>query len=130
MRFRWSALCVVLTLILMPRVGTAQVGTATAQKSSVAKLEQNYPNPFNPSTKINYTIPVDSKVTLDVYNIIGNRISQMVNEDQSAGSYSVNFNSSSLNKNVSSGVYFYKLTAVSKISGNDFSSIKKMILLK
>ena len=92
-------------------------------------LEQNFPNPFNPSTKINYYIPTDSKVTLEVYNIIGNRIAQLVNENQSTGSYSVNFNSSFFN-NISSGVYLYKLTAVSKSAGNNFSSIKKMILLK
>jgi len=93
-------------------------------------LEQNFPNPFNPSTKIKYNLPVDSKVTLEIYNVIGMRIGQLVNADQSAGSYSVNFNSSSLNRNISSGVYFYKLTAVGKATGNNFSSIKKMILLK
>jgi len=106
------------------------IGTDGQQIPDKFTLEQNFPNPFNPSTKINYNLPVDSKVTLEVYNIIGNRISQLINKEQSAGSYSVNFNSSSLNKNISSGVYFYKLTAVSKISGNNFSSIKKMILLK
>jgi len=110
--------------------GTTSVGDQGNAFPSRYELAQNYPNPFNPSTKINYNLPVDSKVTLEVYNIIGNRISQLINKEQSAGSYSVNFNSSSLNKNISSGVYFYKLTAVSKISGNNFSSIKKMILLK
>jgi hypothetical protein len=93
-------------------------------------LEQNFPNPFNPSTKISYNLPYDSKVSLDVYNIIGNRIAQLVNEEQVAGYYSVNFNSSSINKDISSGVYFYRITAVDKTTGNNFSSIKKMILLK
>ena len=59
-------------------------------------LSQNYPNPFNPSTKINYSLPSDSKVTLEVYNISGERIAQLVNENQSAGFYSVNF----MNKNI------------------------------
>jgi hypothetical protein len=93
-------------------------------------LEQNFPNPFNPSTKISYNLPNDSKVTLEVYNIIGNKIAQLVNEEQLAGYYSVNFNSSSINRNISSGVYFYRIIAVDKTTGNNFSSIKKMILLK
>ena len=94
------------------------------------KLMQNYPNPFNPSTTINYNLPIESRVTIDVFNIAGEQIGQLVNQEQSAGHYSVDFNSSSQNRNISSGVYFYKLTAVNKITGNIFSSIKKMILLK
>ena len=93
-------------------------------------LEQNFPNPFNPSTKINYTLPFSSKVTLDVYNITGQRIGQLVNEEQPAGYYSLDFNSSSLNRTISSGVYFYQINAVNKDAGNIFSSIKKMIFLK
>ena len=93
-------------------------------------LSQNYPNPFNPSTKINYNLPSDSKVTLEVYSIIGVRMAVLVDENQSAGFYSVNFASSSLNKNVSSGVYFYRINAMDIASGKQFSSIRKMILLK
>jgi hypothetical protein len=89
-------------------------------------LSQNYPNPFNPSTKINYALASDSKVTIDIYSISGQRIAQLVNENQSAGFYTVNF----MDKNISSGVYFYHLIAVDKTTGNNFSSIKKMILLK
>jgi hypothetical protein len=90
------------------------------------ELCQNFPNPFNPSTLINYNLPYDSKVILEVYNITGERICELVNEEQSAGYYSVDFGSSSL----SSGVYFYRITAVDKATGNNFSAIKKMILLK
>ena len=90
------------------------------------ELSQNYPNPFNPSTKINYTLPSDSRVTLEVYSITGERIAQLVNENQSAGFYSVYFT----NKNVSSGIYFYRINAVDEVTGNQFSSIKKMTLLK
>jgi hypothetical protein len=93
-------------------------------------LEQNFPNPFNPSTKINYNLPFSSNVTLEVYNVIGMKIGELVNQEQSAGYYTVDFNSSSLNKSISSGVYFYKITAVSNITGDNFSSIKKMLLLK
>jgi enediyne biosynthesis protein E4 len=94
------------------------------------KLMQNYPNPFNPSTKINYNLPLDSRVTIDVFNLTGKRIGQLVNKEQSAGYYSVDFNTSIINKSISSGVYFYMITAVNKVNGNIFSSIKKMILLK
>jgi G8 domain len=93
-------------------------------------LSQNYPNPFNPSTKINYNLPYDSKVTLDIYNILGVKVGQLVNQDQSAGYYNVEFSTSSLNKSISSGVYLYKITALDKATGNSFSAIKKMIMLK
>ncbi|MDR3667817.1 MAG: T9SS type A sorting domain-containing protein [Ignavibacteriaceae bacterium] len=91
------------------------------------ELSQNFPNPFNPTTKINYNLPNDSKVTLEVYNIIGERIAQLVNEQQSAGYYSVNFGKSS--SNITSGIYIYKFTAQDN-TGKSFSSVKKMMLLK
>jgi glucose/arabinose dehydrogenase len=87
-------------------------------------LYQNYPNPFNSSTVIKYALPFDSKITLEVYNIIGERIGQLVNEERSAGYYTIDFNSSSFSRSISSGVYFYRIHA-----GN-FVSAKKMILLK
>lgn len=88
-------------------------------------LYDNYPNPFNPDTKIRYTIPNvgalrATSVKLKVYDVLGNEVSILVDEEKPAGSYEVNFNASDL----SSGVYFYKLTA-----GN-FVSTKKMILLR
>lgn len=84
------------------------------------KLEQNYPNPFNPETVIKYNIPKDGLVSLKVYNILGVEIATLINKEQSAGSYSVNFNASGL----SSGVYLYKLQA------GTCSISKKMLLLK
>ncbi len=69
------------------------------------KLYQNYPNPFNPSTIINYQIPQQEFVTIKVYDILGNEIAILVNEEKPAGSYEVEFNASSL----PSGVYFYQL---------------------
>ncbi len=83
-------------------------------------LSQNYPNPFNPSTVINYEIPKVSRVTISVYNVLGQEITKLVNREQAAGKYSVDFNAEKL----SSGIYFYKIQA-----GN-FSSFKKMILMK
>ena len=87
-------------------------------------LEQNYPNPFNPSTSIQYSISSRQFVTLKVYDILGNEIATLVNEEKPAGGYEVEFNASSFNHHSSSGVYFYSLSA-----GNYFAT-KKMILLK
>jgi len=84
------------------------------------RLEQNYPNPFNPTTVISYQLPVSSIVQLKIYNLLGQEIAILVNEEKLAGRYEVKFNS----ENLSSGTYFYKLTA-----GN-FSETKKMILMK
>lgn len=83
-------------------------------------LHQNYPNPFNPSTTISYSIPSEVHVELMVYNVIGQRIANLVNETMSAGQYEVNFDASSL----SSGTYIYRLVA-----GNKNLS-KSMILIK
>ena len=83
-------------------------------------LQQNYPNPFNPSTKIKYQIPEINFVTLKVYDVLGNEIVTLVNEEKPIGSYEVGFDATSL----SSGIYFYKLQA------GDFISTKKMILMK
>ena len=83
-------------------------------------LSQNYPNPFNPTTKINYTVPFDSKVTIAVYSITGELVTELVNNNFAAGSYSVDFNGS----NLASGMYIYKMTAGS------FTQINKMMLMK
>jgi len=83
-------------------------------------LMQNYPNPFNPTTTIAYHLPNTSKVQLKVYDVLGNEIATIVNEEKSAGSYEVEFNASSL----SSGMYLYKLQA------GDLIAVKKLILLK
>ncbi len=83
-------------------------------------LEQNYPNPFNPSTTISYILPRQSNVSLKIYNILGKEIAELINENQTAGKYSVNFDASSL----SSGIYFYTLKTGAK------SFTRKMMLLK
>jgi hypothetical protein len=90
------------------------------------ELSQNYPNPFNPSTRIDYQVPVDAKVIMEVYNIAGQKVSELVNQEQSAGYYTVDFGASKL----SSGVYIYRIVVSDKATGNNFSSIKKMMLLK
>ena len=83
-------------------------------------LNQNYPNPFNPSTKITYTLPINEKVVLRVYNILGKKVAELLNQDETAGKHTVQFNGN----NLSSGVYFYSI-----IAGN-FRETKKMILIK
>ncbi len=83
-------------------------------------LSQNYPNPFNPSTKLNFRIANTGSVQLKVYDILGNEIETVVNENMQPGSYSVIFNAG----NLPSGTYFYRLNA------GDFSETKKMVLIK
>ena len=87
-------------------------------------LDQNYPNPFNPSTSIKYAIGSRQFVTLKVYDVLGNEISTLVNEEKPAGIYEVEFNPASSVKNPASGIYFYQLKA-----GN-FVQTRKMVVLK
>ena len=83
-------------------------------------LEQNYPNPFNPATLIKYSVAQDGFVSLNVFNLLGEKVALLVNENLKTGRYEINFNASDL----SSGIYFYRLD-----SGN-FTASKKMILIK
>ena len=83
-------------------------------------LEQNYPNPFNPSTTFRYSIPTQSKVVIKVYDILGNEITTLMDEEKSVGTYELTWNAEQL----PSGVYFYQLKAGS------FVETKKMLLLK
>lgn len=83
-------------------------------------LTHNYPNPFNPSTKISYSVPKSNLVTIKVYDALGEEIATLVNEEKSIGTYEVEFNG----RNLSSGVYFYRIQAGS------FIDTKKFILIK
>lgn len=83
-------------------------------------LEQNFPNPFNPSTTIQYALPAAAKVTLTVYNLLGQQVAVLVNGQQPAGNYQISFNA----KNLSSGVYFYRLSAGSQ------NLVRRMTLVK
>jgi hypothetical protein len=95
-------------------------GVSDKSVPAVFALNQNYPNPFNPSTNFRYDLPVQSKVVLKVYNLLGQELATLVDGVQEAGFKSVNFNGD----NLPSGIYFYKLSA-----GN-YSSIKKMLVMK
>jgi len=95
-------------------------------------LMQNYPNPFNPSTTIRYELPVLSKVTISIYNVIGQKVRTLVNGVQNAGPQLLVWNSKNdAGSNVASGVYFYRIqaTPLSGTSGT-FSGAKKMVLLR
>jgi len=88
-------------------------------------LEQNYPNPFNPSTTIEFNLAEDSKVSLEIFNTLGEEVAKLVNENMVRGNKIIKYDASDL----SSGVYLYKLTARST-RGDIFTSVKKMILIK
>lgn len=96
------------------------ISTISSQVPENFSLSQNYPNPFNPSTKIKFAIPNSSFVKLAVYDMLGREVSSLVNEQLQPGTYEYEFDASQLN----SSVYFYK------ISAEQFSEVKKMILIK
>ena len=84
------------------------------------ELGQNYPNPFNPNTQIDFSIPKSSLVTIKIFDVLGKEVAEVVKKDLTAGSYTFDFNASSL----TSGVYFYQLTA------GEFTDTKKLVLVK
>jgi len=104
---------------LLSLSGSTTVDESQTMPGSFA-LTQNFPNPFNPSTSIKYQVSNISQVTLKVFDVLGNIVATLVNEEKPTGTYEVNFNASQL----SSGIYFYKLQAGS------FVQTKKMILIK
>ena len=88
-------------------------------------LEQNYPNPFNPTTTIEFVLKQQTDVSVAVYNLIGQRVRTLVNDNRKAGAYQVVWNGTNdLGQKVSSGIYFYKIEA------GDFVDTKKMVLMK
>ena len=84
------------------------------------RLEQNYPNPFNPTTSIAYALPHPGMVTLTVFNMLGQKVAELVNQYQTAGNYNVNWDAAG----VPSGIYFYQLTS------GVYTQTKKMLLVK
>lgn len=99
---------------------TVGIGDDLAASPLGFNLMQNYPNPFNPSTLISYQIPTQSNVSIKVYDALGNLVKELVNEQQAAGIYQVEFNADKL----ASGIYFYRLQAGS------FVQTKKMVLVR
>ncbi len=91
----------------------------------VYSLHQNYPNPFNPTTKITFTLAANANVTLKVFDILGQEVMTLINNDLTAGVHNYDFDAASFN----SGVYFYRIEA-NGVDGSNFTNVKKMILLK
>jgi hypothetical protein len=90
-------------------------------------LSQNYPNAFNPTTRIDYQLPVDSKVTIELYGIDGEKVTTLVSKELSAGYYTVEINASELN--LASGVYIYRMNTQNSTDKN-FVQVKKLMLMK
>lgn len=104
-------------------VATAEVEVKSTP--TVYALNQNYPNPFNPSTSIRFALPVEAKVSMKIFNLLGEEVARLVNGNMTAGQHTVAFDGSRLN----SGVYFYTLEAKG-VDGSNFVSTKKMTLIK
>jgi hypothetical protein len=96
------------------------VSQVTDERPSEYRLEQNYPNPFNPSTTIGFALRQQSSVLIEVYNVLGQKIVELMNDELPAGRYEVSFDACLL----PSGVYIYRIKA------DDFVAVKRMILLK
>ncbi len=111
--------------ILVARISATTGVDDAASVPAHFELEQNFPNPFNMSTKIVYSVPLQSTVSMIVYDILGREVAALVKGDVTAGRHTVYFN----NTAISSGTYFYRLTAVDR-SGGVSVKMKKMILLK
>lgn len=96
------------------------IKTLAEGKPDKFELAQNFPNPFNPSTIISYQLPTNGYVTLKIYDLLGQEIATLVNEQKSAGKYEVKFDAG----NLASGVYIYRIQA------GEFNASKKLMLLK
>ena len=91
----------------------------------VFALHQNYPNPFNPVTTIRYDVPEQSNVRVEIYNVIGQKVAELVNRSHQPGFYAVNWDGTNMTgSQLGSGMYFYKIEA------DQFTSVKKLLLVK
>jgi hypothetical protein len=117
------------SLFVLYNLGGGLVGVDNQTISQVPtefSLSQNYPNPFNPTTTIKYSLPNESNVKISVFNILGEKVKELVNNQMPAGVHTVNFNAD----NLASGVYIYQIEARTLSGNTNFISAKKMILLR
>lgn len=106
-------------------------GTRRSDIPKEFALQQNYPNPFNPNTVIRYQLPVDSRVKLKIYNVLGQEVKSLVDEVQKAGYWSAKWNPMGGSTSVASGVYVYRIEAVSlNYADRSFVQFKKMLLVR
>ena len=93
-------------------------------------LSQNYPNPFNPTTNIEYALPVESKLTMEIYNVLGQRVRTLVNDVRPAGYHAAEWNGTGNGgQQLASGVYFLHLS-VKGVNGKSFNEIRKLMMMK
>ncbi len=104
----------------------SDVVTVELETPKEFKLSQNYPNPFNPTTMISYTLPTDSKVKVEIFNMLGQSVAVLVNAKKSAGYYESSWNA----KDLPSGIYLINIRAEGLDSKSNFSQVKKALLLK
>ncbi|MDZ4712411.1 MAG: T9SS type A sorting domain-containing protein, partial [bacterium] len=100
--------------------GTTGISNLNLEIPDKYSLSQNYPNPFNPTTKINFSVPVNSLVKLKIYDVLGKEVMTLINEQKQAGNYAAEFNGA----NLSSGIYFFRMEA------GEFVDVKRMVLVK
>ncbi|MFQ3597312.1 MAG: choice-of-anchor J domain-containing protein [Chloroherpetonaceae bacterium] len=102
--------------------GTSSIGDVQNSIPKSFALGQNYPNPFNPSTLIQYDVAKSGRVTIELFNVLGQKVQTLVNENKAPGRYAVQFNAT----NLASGTYFYRMTAIN----GEFTQTMKMMLVK
>jgi hypothetical protein len=109
-----------------PETGVRWIdGSTEENKPTIFNLSQNYPNPFNPVTNFKFSLPQASHVKIEIFNILGQKVKTLVDEDMKAGSFVVDWDGEDQRGvEVSSGIYFYRMIA------DDFSTVKRMVLLK
>ena len=122
--YGWGVINALAAINYDPTTTTNDQGNKSNNIPENYELAQNFPNPFNPSTTIKYQIKQGGHVTLNVYNLLGNLVATIVDENESAGTYYVTFNSNSEKNPLPSGVYFYRLQV------GDFVATKKMVIMK
>ncbi len=106
--------------------GLSSIHQLESEFTSSYVLHQNYPNPFNPKTTINYELQISSYVRLEIFDIMGRKIEELVSKRQNVGEYKIEFDDSDL----TSGLYLYKLEVLSDKENKVFSDTKRMLLIK
>ena len=117
-------------LKMIDNIGRAEYSKEVESEIALPKeyaISQNYPNPFNPTTRIDYQLPFDSKVKMELYGITGERVATLINSEIAAGYYTTDVNASELN--LASGVYIYRMVAQNP-SAQNFVRVKKLMLTK
>lgn len=115
-----------ISLSEVPKISDDPVYNGLSVISDKYLLLGSFPNPFNPATSIRYNLPQNSKVLIEVFSILGEKVAELVNEVKNSGFYEANFDGS----NLSSGIYIYRLTAQSLETGEQFVKSAKMMLIK